>query len=164
MFSFINKLIPPQYKMLALGLALVAAFSLGGTAGYMTRDYFADRKEIKLLKQQLEATTKDVEKWKKEEGVQRARAVAAESKRQDNQQQATTQAASIDPAKLTRIVKEKCDVQTNTVDVERTDPCHWMQLNAAYAGTAPPAQCARGVSDQVRGEHVPPAGVGREGS
>lgn len=34
--------IPPQYKMLALGLALVAAFAAGGTAAWKVRSWKAD--------------------------------------------------------------------------------------------------------------------------
>lgn len=164
MFAFFTNLIPAPYRMLALGLAFAAAFSLGGIAGYTARDYFAERKEVRLLKEQIRDRDASLVKWKKEESVQRARAVAAESKHQDNQQQATQQASTVDPSKLVKISMEKCDVETNTVAVEHTDPCHWLQLNAAYAGTAPPVECTRGVPDQVPGEHVPDAGVDREGN
>lgn len=150
MIAFLAKLIPGPYRAAAILIAAVVLFSAGVTAGYQVRDYFADRKEIKALKAQLEQRDKDVAQWKKDAGEQRARAVEAEFKRQDNKQQATTQSSSVDMSKLTKMIEGKCNAKTNTCSCEHTDVCQWLQLNAAYDGAAPPAQCTNRMPDSLQ--------------
>lgn len=159
MLAFLGRLIPEPYRIMAAGIAAVVIFGAGSTAGYMARDYFADRKEIKQLAANVVAWQKAAENWKVAADRYRERAKAAEAKRQDNKVQATNQAAGIDPAKLTTIVRGKCDVQTQSCNCERTAACHWLQLNAAYDGTDPPLECTTGLLHPLQGEHLPAAGV-----
>lgn len=60
--------IPPQYKMLALGLALVAAFAAGGTAAWKVRGWKADSNIAEQSAQHaatlasIESTASDIRK------------------------------------------------------------------------------------------------------
>lgn len=159
MLGFLGNLIPGPYRIMAAGIAAVVIFGAGSTAGYVARDYLADRKEMKQLQANVIAWQKASEEWQVAAAKYRDRAKAAESKRQDNRTQAAQQSSTIDPAKLTTIVRGKCDVQTQSCNCERTAACHWLQLNAAYDGTDPPIECTTGLLHPMQGEHVPAAGV-----
>lgn len=164
MFGFLQNLIPPQFRLMAYGIAAAVLFAAGSATGYATRDYFADRKEIQQLEANVKAWQSAADNYKVAMARYRGRAILFAQRRQENQAQGIHQASTVDPKKLTTIEKGKCDAQTNSCSCERTARCHWLQLNAAYSGTAAPAECALGVPDSVQGEQLPPAPVGREGN
>jgi hypothetical protein len=152
--GWIVKLIPAPYRVGA-ALAAVGILAVGsGVAGWTARDYFADRKELKAAKAQVERLTELAETWELaargwEAAVTAQNALAAKFAMERNESQARADRLSQDialaKAKLTKLEKAS---EENGGLCERTDECHWLLFNAAVNGTEAPSQCTAAGSVQ----------------
>jgi hypothetical protein len=159
----------PQKILWLLGIAGVLV-GVGTVTGWNARDYFADRKATKLLERQLEDERKKTSEWKRQAddyqakvAVQNSEAAKREGERAASQTRADELSAQVLKLKSKLTTLEKASVRNEAGDLmcERTDPCHWLFINAAYEGTAVPAQCADSVPAQVRDKLLPDATVDR---
>lgn len=138
-------------KWWAYGIAAAIIFGAGSVAGFQTRDYFAERKATKELEQKLKAQTELTVKWAVEArdyqarvDAQNARTAELVAQRDASLSRAQLLAQQAQSYKVLLTKLEKPDVENGGM-CERTTECHWLFLNAAYSGTAAPAQCAGGV-------------------
>ncbi len=167
MIGLITKFFPNLKIATIVGIVFLG---IGTVAGWKARDYLADRKELKLLEQKLSEANKRTSEWERKAGEfqaslarQNSEAAKRESERAASQTRANELSAQVLKLKNRLTVMEKAHVKDEAGDLvcERTDPCQWMFLNAAYKGTSVPAQCASSLPDQARGKLLLDAGVDR---
>jgi septal ring factor EnvC (AmiA/AmiB activator) len=146
--GWISNLIPPQYRILAALIIAGILIGVGSVAGWKARDYFADRKELKRLENELALANKNAGTWKEtseklQSAIDSQNTVSAQMAAQRDEATALANKASAEAFaykdKLTRLEAAR---EEDHGMCERTAPCHWLRLNAAYTGIAAPAECA----------------------
>lgn len=154
------------------GVVGIVCIVIGTVAGWKTRDYFADRKAEKLLEQRLHDAEKNASEWKRKAeefqvqvAEQNSDASKYETERAASRSESLKLSAQVMALKARFTRMEKASVVNESGDLmcERTDPCHWLLINAAVGGTKVPAQCFNSVPADARDKLLPATALEREG-